>query len=54
MTNPVGPYYKGGMTGVPGVVIDHHDRCAPLGVGAVKAGGNYAADLWVHAAGMPH
>ncbi len=45
MVNPVGAYYKDGMVGVAGLVIDDHDRCAPLGVGNVKAGGNYGADL---------
>eukprot|EP00042_Codosiga_hollandica_P042361 m.387419 g.387419 ORF g.387419 m.387419 type:complete len:361 (-) comp56314_c0_seq10:220-1302(-) len=42
---PVGSYYKGGLSGVSGLVMQDYDRAAPLGTGHVKAGGNYAADL---------
>lgn len=42
---PVGDYYKGGLEPVMAVVTDNYDRAAPLGVGNVKVGGNYAADL---------
>merc|ERR1711871_285990 len=45
MVNPVGAYYKGGLTGVDAMVVEEHDRAAPKGIGHVKAGGNYAADL---------
>ena len=60
MVSPVGAYYKGAMSGVDGIVIDGYDRCAPKGevarslmpwlttepgVGAIKAGGNYASDI---------
>jgi len=41
---PVGPYFKGGMTPVKITVADY-DRVAPLGTGAYKVGGNYAASL---------
>lgn len=39
MVNPVGAYYKNALVGVRGIVITDYDRCAPRGVGAVKAGG---------------
>ncbi|MGE0711570.1 MAG: branched-chain amino acid aminotransferase [Planctomycetota bacterium] len=42
--SPVGPYFKGGQTGVHLVVTDL-DRAAPNGTGAYKAGGNYAGAL---------
>ncbi|EME32603.1 branched-chain amino acid aminotransferase [Galdieria sulphuraria] len=42
---PVGDYYKGGLAPVTAVVTEDYDRAAPLGVGNVKVGGNYAADL---------
>ncbi|MFH0975219.1 MAG: branched-chain amino acid aminotransferase [Spirochaetota bacterium] len=42
---PVGPYYKGGFKPVKALVIEDFDRAAPLGVGAFKVGGNYAAGL---------
>eukprot|EP00053_Salpingoeca_punica_P006205 m.59457 g.59457 ORF g.59457 m.59457 type:complete len:370 (-) comp13582_c0_seq1:280-1389(-) len=42
---PVGAYYKGALTGVDALVIGDSDRAAPRGVGSVKVGGNYAADL---------
>lgn len=46
MVNPVGNYYsKDGLQSVDALVIDDYDRAAPLGVGSIKAGGNYAADL---------
>lgn len=49
---PVGGYFgKGGEGGVTALVMEEHDRAAPMGTGAVKAAGNYAADLDpVHAA----
>lgn len=45
---PVGPYYKGGLQPVKAVIYDEFDRAAPLGVGHVKVGGNYAASLFAH------
>lgn len=41
---PVGPYFKGGL--VPtNFIISEYDRAAPMGTGAAKVGGNYAASL---------
>jgi branched-chain amino acid aminotransferase len=45
---PVGPYYKGGLQPVKAIIYDEFDRAAPLGVGHVKVGGNYAASLFAH------
>eukprot|EP00904_Undaria_pinnatifida_P004327 jgi/Undpi1/13896/HiC_scaffold_9.g03547.m1 len=45
MAIPVGNYYKEGMKPTTAVVVDDFDRAAPKGVGAVKAAGNYAADM---------
>lgn len=42
---PVGPYFKTGFRPVHLVVEEEVDRAAPLGVGDVKVGGNYAAGL---------
>lgn len=42
---PVGPYFKTGFKPVDLIVEEHVDRAAPLGVGDVKVGGNYAAGL---------
>lgn len=43
---PVGDYYKGGLAKpVDSLIVDDYDRAAPLGVGAAKVAGNYAADL---------
>ena len=42
---PVGPYFKGGFTTNPYVIIREFDRSAPLGTGIYKVGGNYAASL---------
>ncbi|NLV52977.1 MAG: branched-chain amino acid aminotransferase [Bacteroidales bacterium] len=42
---PVGPYFKGGFSCNPYVVIREFDRSAPLGTGIYKVGGNYAASL---------
>jgi len=43
---PTGGYFKsGGVEGVDALVVEDHDRAAPAGTGAVKAAGNYAADL---------
>lgn len=42
---PVGPYFKGGFAANPYVIIRQYDRAAPLGMGAYKVGGNYAASL---------
>jgi branched-chain amino acid aminotransferase len=44
---PVGPYFKGGLTPVNFIVSDF-DRAAPVGTGAAKVGGNYAASLLPH------
>ena len=42
---PVGPYFKTGFKPVDLVVEENVDRAAPLGVGDVKVGGNYAAGM---------
>lgn len=42
---PVGPYFKGGFSTNPYVIIREYDRSAPLGTGMYKVGGNYAASL---------
>ena len=42
---PVGPYFKGGFSTNPYVIIREFDRSAPLGTGKYKVGGNYAASL---------
>lgn len=42
---PVGPYFIEGFTPVDIVICREYDRCAPLGTGHVKVGGNYAASL---------
>ncbi|MGY3745997.1 branched-chain amino acid aminotransferase [Vagococcus salmoninarum] len=42
---PVGPYFKGGLAPSNFIVSDY-DRAAPMGTGAVKVGGNYAASLY--------
>jgi branched-chain amino acid aminotransferase len=49
---PAGGYFGGkGEEGVKALVSEDHDRAAPKGLGAVKAAGNYAADIFpVHAA----
>lgn len=45
---PVGAYYKGGLKPVRAIIYDEYDRAAPLGMGDVKVGGNYAASLYAH------
>jgi branched-chain amino acid aminotransferase len=42
---PVGPYFKAGFMPVDLVVEMDVDRAAPLGVGDVKVGGNYASGM---------
>ena len=42
---PVGPYFKDGFYPVDVMICRDHDRAAPLGTGALKVGGNYAASL---------
>ena len=42
---PVGPYFKEGFHPVRMQVVRDYDRCAPLGTGHIKVGGNYAASL---------
>ena len=42
---PVGPYFKGGFSANPYVIIREFDRSSPLGTGIYKVGGNYAASL---------
>ena len=42
---PVGPYFKGGFSTNPYVIIREYDRAAPLGTGTFKVGGNYAASM---------
>ena len=46
---PVGPYFKGGFSTNPYVIIRDYDRSAPLGTGIYKVGGNYAACLKANA-----
>lgn len=41
---PVGPYFKGGLAPT-NFIISEYDRAAPMGTGAAKVGGNYAASL---------
>lgn len=41
---PVGPYFKGKLTPIK-VIVSEYDRVAPVGTGALKVGGNYAASL---------
>ncbi|MDY5814119.1 MAG: branched-chain amino acid aminotransferase [Bacteroides sp.] len=43
--SPVGPYFKGGFSANPYVIIREYDRAAPFGTGRYKVGGNYAASL---------
>lgn len=45
---PAGAYYKGGLKPVRSIILDEYDRAAPLGMGDVKVGGNYAASLYAH------
>lgn len=44
---PAGGYFgkRGGAEGIDALVMDDYDRAAPRGTGAIKAAGNYAADL---------
>ena len=42
---PVGPYFKEGFCPVDIMICRDFDRAAPLGTGALKVGGNYAASL---------
>jgi branched-chain amino acid aminotransferase len=42
---PVGPYFKEGFNPVKIALVKDSDRAAPLGTGAIKVGGNYAASL---------
>ncbi len=42
---PVGPYFKEGFKPVDIMICRNFDRAAPLGTGAFKVGGNYAASL---------
>jgi branched-chain amino acid aminotransferase len=42
---PVGPYFKGGVKPVNMLICRDVDRAAPLGTGAYKVGGNYAASM---------
>jgi branched-chain amino acid aminotransferase len=43
--SPVGPYFKGGFSGVDLLIDRSYDRAAPRGTGNIKVGGNYAASL---------
>ena len=45
---PVGPYFKGGFSSNPYVIVREYDRSAPLGPGKYKVGGNYAASLFAN------
>lgn len=46
---PVGPYFKGGFSTNPYLIVREWDRSAPLGTGIYKTGGNYAASLRANA-----
>lgn len=46
---PVGPYYKTGFSLTNFCITREYDRCAPLGTGTFKVGGNYAASLRANA-----
>lgn len=43
---PVGNYFKGGLKPAKFIASFDYDRAAPLGTGAAKVGGNYAASLY--------
>lgn len=45
--SPVGPYFKGGFTPIR-LMTTTYDRAAPMGTGAYKVGGNYAASSLPH------
>lgn len=45
LVTPVGPYFKTGFKPVDLIIEDQVDRAAPLGVGDIKVGGNYAAGI---------
>ena len=45
LVTPVGPYFKTGFKPVDMLIEDEVDRAAPLGVGDIKVGGNYAAGI---------
>lgn len=45
IASPVGPYFKGGMSGVSIWVDSRFNRAAPGGTGDAKTGGNYASSL---------
>ena len=49
LLHPVGPYFKGGFSTNPYVIVRNFDRSAPLGTGMYKVGGNYAASLRANA-----
>jgi branched-chain amino acid aminotransferase len=49
--SPVGPYFKQGFRPIT-VVVSEYDRVAPVGTGALKVGGNYAAGLAARAAAL--
>ncbi|KNC86470.1 branched-chain amino acid aminotransferase [Sphaeroforma arctica JP610] len=42
---PVGDFYSGAVQSIPAFVVENSDRAAPLGVGAAKVAGNYAASM---------
>lgn len=44
--SPVGPYFKGGMKPTKMRVATDFHRAAPLGIGGVKAIGNYSATIY--------
>ena len=44
---PVGAYFKGGLSPV-NFMTTEYDRAAPMGTGAAKVGGNYAASMHPH------
>jgi len=44
---PVGSYFKGGLKPIF-LNVSSYDRAAPVGTGAAKVGGNYAASMLAH------
>ncbi len=42
---PVSDYFRSGWNPVPAIIVEDYDRAAPRGVGNVKVGANYAADI---------
>ena len=47
LVSPVGPYFKAGFAPIH-LTTTEYDRAAPMGTGAYKVGGNYAASALPH------